>query len=95
MVAYLLWWLINLYVWVLIARAIISWVPMFAPGWHPKGFVLVLVETIYSLTDPPLRFMRRFIKPVRLGNVSLDLGFLVLFILLQILAQLVLVYLPV
>ncbi|MFD0864757.1 YggT family protein [Tessaracoccus lubricantis] len=87
--------MINLYVWVLIARAIISWVPMFAPGWHPKGFVLVLVETIYSLTDPPLRFMRRFIKPVRLGNVSLDLGFLVLFILLQILAQLVLVYLPV
>ncbi|MBB1483590.1 YggT family protein [Tessaracoccus sp. MC1865] len=93
-VAYILWWLINLYIWVLLARVILSWVPMFAPGWHPKGFVLVIVETIYSLTDPPVRFLRRWIKPVRLGNASLDLSVLVLFILLQIIGQLVLVYLP-
>ncbi|MDO5676551.1 MAG: YggT family protein [Propionibacteriaceae bacterium] len=92
MVALILWWLITLYVWVLLARVIISWIPMFAPGWEPKGILLVLVEFIYTLTDPPIKLLRRWIKPVRLGNASLDLSVLVLFILLQIVGQLVLTY---
>lgn len=94
MVAVVLWWLITLYVWVLLARVIVSWIPMFAPGWEPKGIVLVLVELIYTLTDPPVRFLRRWIKPVRLGNASLDLSVLVLFIGLQLLGRLVLMYVP-
>lgn len=94
MVAVVLWWLITLYVWVLLARVIVSWIPMFAPGWEPKGIVLVLVELIYTLTDPPVRFLRRWIKPVRLGNASLDLSVLVLFIVLQLLGRLVLMYVP-
>lgn len=65
---------------------------MFAPGWEPKGFALVVVEFIYTLTDPPIKFLRRWIKPVRLGNASLDLSVLVLFIGLQIVGQLVLTY---
>lgn len=94
MVAVVLWWLITLYVWVLLARVIVSWIPMFAPGWEPKGIVLVLVELIYTLTDAPVRFLRRWIKPVRLGNASLDLSVLVLFIGLQLLGRLVLMYVP-
>jgi YggT family protein len=47
--------------------------------------VLLLAELVYTLTDPPLRFLRRFIPPLRLGGVSLDLSFLVLIIVLQIL----------
>ncbi|WP_040284566.1 YggT family protein [Tessaracoccus massiliensis] len=94
MVAVVLWWLITLYVWVLLARVIVSWIPMFAPGWEPKGIVLVLVEFIYTLTDPPVRFLRRWIKPVQLGNASLDLSVLVLFIGLQLLGRLVLMYVP-
>lgn len=92
MVATVLWWLITLYIWLLLARVIVSWIPMFSPGWEPKGIMLVVVEFIYTLTDPPIRFLRRWIKPVRLGNASLDLSVLVLFILLQIVGQLVLTY---
>lgn len=92
MVATILWWLITLYVWVLLGRVIVSWIPMFARGWEPKGIMLVIVEFIYTLTDPPIKFLRRWIKPVRLGNASLDLSVLVLFILLQIVGQLVLTY---
>lgn len=90
MIAAILWWLITVYIWVLLARVIVSWVPMFAPGWEPRGIVLVLVEFVYTLTDPPITFLRRWIKPVRLGNASLDLSVLVLFILLQILGSLIL-----
>lgn len=89
MVRYILWWAISIYVWILLARVILSWVPMIAPRWQPKGIVLVLFEFIYTLTDPPVKFLRRWIKPVRMGQVSLDLSVLVLFFGLQILQSFV------
>jgi YggT family protein len=57
---------------------------MFARSWRPSGFILVLVEFIYSLTDPPLKFFRRFVPPLRIGSISLDLSFLIVIILIQI-----------
>jgi len=76
--------LLQLYLLVMIGRLVFDYVQMFASSWRPTGFVLVLVETIYSLTDPPLNFFRRFIPPVRIGSVSLDLSFLVVIILIQV-----------
>ncbi|MBJ7279114.1 MAG: YggT family protein [Candidatus Nanopelagicales bacterium] len=76
--------LLQLYLLVMIGRLVFDYVQMFARSWRPTGFVLVLVETIYSLTDPPLNFFRRFIPPVRIGSVSLDLSFLVVIILIQV-----------
>lgn len=80
MVGSILALLLNLYFFVLIGRLIFDWVQVFARDWRPKGPVLVLANGIYSLTDPPLRALRRVIPPLRLGGVSLDLGFLVLII---------------
>ena len=68
------------YLWVLIARMVLSWVPMLSPGWQPRGPVLVVAELIYSLTDPPLKALGRVIPPVRLGAVVLDVGFMVLWV---------------
>lgn len=68
----------------MIGRLVIDYVQIFSRSWSPSGGVLVLVEAIYSLTDPPLNFFRRFIPPLRLGAVSLDLSFIVVIILLQI-----------
>jgi len=70
--------IVNLYVLVLLIRVVFDWVQILARDWRPHGVVLVIAEVIYSLTDPPLRFLRRFIPPLRLGSVQLDLGFLVL-----------------
>ena len=85
MVSVTLWWVITIYVWLLLARIILSWVPMMAPGWEPKGFVLILLEGVYTLTDPPIKAISKFLPPVRLGNVSLDLSVLALLLVLQIL----------
>lgn len=68
---------LNLYFLVLIARLVFDWIQMFAREWRPRGIVLIVAEGVYSLTDPPLRAVRRVIPPIRLGSVSLDLGFLV------------------
>jgi len=76
--------LLQLYLFIMIGRLVFDYVQMFARSWQPKGFVLLLVETIYSLTDPPLNFFRRFIPSLRIGSVSLDMSFLVVIILIQI-----------
>ena len=76
---------LSIYILVLLGRLVLDYVFIFARSWTPKGPVLLLVEAIFSLTDPPLKFLRRFIPPLRLGAVSLDLSFLVLLLGVQIL----------
>jgi YggT family protein len=68
----------------LIARLVMDYVFLFARSYEPRGVVVVILEIVYSVTDPPLKFFRRFIPPLRLGGISLDLSFLVLFVLVQI-----------
>jgi YggT family protein len=64
----------------LIIRLVFDWVQMFAREWRPRGAALVAAHSVYSVTDPPLNVLRRLIPPLRLGGISLDLGFLLLFI---------------
>ena len=51
----LLFWIIgqalSLYVFVLLARVVIDLIQVFARDWRPTGFILVLAEIIYTLTD--------------------------------------------
>ncbi|MEY3407047.1 MAG: hypothetical protein RL038_108, partial [Actinomycetota bacterium] len=55
--------LIDLYIYVLIGRIIIDYVMMFSTSWRPRGLMLGVVDFVFSITDPPLRFLRRFIPP--------------------------------
>lgn len=82
-----LYYLLAIYLVILIGRMIFSWIQAFARSWRPTGIVLVIAETIFTLTDPPLKFLRRFIPPLRLGTVAMDLSFMVLFIVILILLQ--------
>jgi YggT family protein len=68
----------------LLARLVFDWVFLLARSWEPKGVVVVVLEATYSVTDPPLKALRRVIPPLRLGSISLDLAFLVLIIAVQI-----------
>ncbi|NHC12269.1 YggT family protein [Motilibacter deserti] len=81
--------LLTIYTFILIARLVLDYVQLFARSWRPRGVVLVVAEAIYSVTDPPLRALRQVIPPLRLGNVSLDLSFLVLIVFVQVLASVV------
>ncbi len=79
-------YLLELFLLVLIARLIFDWVMVFARDFRPRGVLAALLEVIYSVTDPPLRALRRVIPPLRLGSVAIDLGFIILFIAVQVLA---------
>ncbi len=67
-----------IYVIVLLLRLVFDWIQVFARDWRPRGATLLIAEATYTLTDPPLRLLRRLIPPLRLGGVQLDLGYLVL-----------------
>ena len=67
--------LLSLYVVVLFARVIIDFIPMFNREWRPQGAVLVLCEIVYTITDPPLKYLRRHLQPIRLGPIAIDLAF--------------------
>ncbi|MDR2931300.1 MAG: YggT family protein [Propionibacteriaceae bacterium] len=88
-IGWTLLWVLTIYEWILIARAVFSWIQVINPRWTPKGVVLVIAETIYTVTDPPLKWLRKLIKPLRLGNIQLDMAFLVLFLVILVCVQVV------
>lgn len=85
-IATVLW----LYFVVLLARFVIDLIQMLSRTWQPSGFMLVVAEFIFTLTDPPLKLLRRLIPPLKIGSITLDLSFIVLIIALQIAIQLAL-----
>ncbi len=84
-VAAVLYYVLTVFLVLLFLRLIFEYVFLLARGFRPTGFVAMLLELIYSLTDPPLKALRRIVPPLRIGGVSLDLAFLLLFILVTIL----------
>ena len=61
-------------------RFIVDWVQVFARSWTPHGILLVILEVVYSVTDPPIKALRRVIPPIRIGNFALDLSFLIVLV---------------
>lgn len=84
MITYILAMILWLYMVVLIGRVVFDWIQFFARDWKPRGIVLVVAEAIYTVTDPPLRALRRVIPPVRIGSMRLDVAFLILFLAVSI-----------
>jgi len=79
-------WLFILFLWI---RFVFDWVQVFARSWSPGGVILVLLEVVYSVTDPPIKALRRFIPPLRIGNFALDLSFILVLVAAYILLQVV------
>ena len=71
-------WLFIALLWV---RFVFDWVQVFARSWSPRGPLLVLLEMVYSITDPPIKTLGRIVKPIRIGNFALDLSFILVMIL--------------
>lgn len=63
---------------VLFTRMVVDYIRMFSRSWRPSGPVAMGVELVYTMTDPPLRMLRKIIPPIPLGGIKLDLGFMVL-----------------
>ncbi len=82
----LLYFVVLAFFLLLLVRLVLDWVQFFAREWRPRGVALIIAEVTYSVTDPPLRALRRFLPPpVGIGSVRLDLAFFVLILLCSVL----------
>ncbi|AXK44642.1 YggT family protein [Brachybacterium saurashtrense] len=81
LIAGILYLAVLIYLLLLLARLVLEWIQSYARDFRPSGPVLVLFEVVYTLTDPPVKGLRRLIPPLRLGAVSLDLSLMILLIL--------------
>ncbi|GIF21206.1 MULTISPECIES: YggT family protein [Paractinoplanes] len=86
----ILYLVVYLFVLVLLARFVLSAVLQYGRRWQPGRGASAALETVWSVTDPPLKALRRVIPPLRIGNVSLDLASIVLLVILFVLMELVL-----
>jgi YggT family protein len=84
--------MLLLYLLVLFARLILDYIPIFNREWRPKGAGLVAAEVVYTVTDPPVRFFRRIIPPLRIGSLSLDFGFSITILIVLILMNIVRIF---
>lgn len=76
---------LQLFIISLFARVILDYIRIFSPSWRPRGVVLAIAEAVYGITDPIMRFVRRFIPPLRIGPVAIDISFLLIFFVTEIL----------
>jgi len=84
-----LYYLLSLYLLLLVGRLIIDILQTYSRSWSPTGILVKVAELIFTATDPPLRLLRRYIRPVRLGSVALDLSYTLLFLLIIVLLSVV------
>ena len=79
--------LLFIFIALLWIRFVVDWVQVFARSWSPRGVLLVILEVVYSVTDPPIKALRRIIPPLRLGTFLLDLSFFLVMIIAYLLLQ--------
>jgi YggT family protein len=79
--------ILFIYIIVLLARLVLEYIPLFNREWRPRGVTLVLAEIVYTVTDPPIKLIRRIIPPLRIGGVAIDFGFaIVMFVCFMLLS---------
>ena len=80
---------LNIFLGLMLIRLVVDWVQVFARSWTPKGPVLFVLEIVYTITDPPIMFVRRFVPPLRLGAIAIDTSFLIVLLAVYLLQMLV------
>lgn len=70
-------------------RLILDWVRALRPEWRPAGLLLVVAEVCFTVTDPPVRLVRRVVKPIAVGGARLDFAWSIVLILALVLLYVV------
>ena len=86
-VGYIIELVLQIFILLLFVRLIVDWIQIFARSWSPHGPVLVVLEGVYTATDPPVKALRRLIPPLRLGGMAIDLSFVALLVICWILLK--------
>lgn len=88
-VATIIYVALFLFIMLMWVRFVLDLVRAFARQWRPRGLGLVLAEAVYTVTDPPIKVVRRVIPPLRLGGISLDFAWTIVLLVCLILLSIV------
>ena len=77
-IGFLIYYVLFFFWLLLAARIVVEMVRSFARQWRPAGPPAVALEVVFTVTDPPVKLLRRVIPVVRIGGVGLDLSIMVL-----------------
>ena len=80
---------LSIFILVMWVRLVIDFIVNFNRGWRPAGFGLVLAEIVFTITDPPIKLVRRFLPPVRFGGVALDFAWTIVMLVAIVLSYLI------
>jgi len=78
---------LYLFLLTLLTRFVFGAVLAYGRRWQPGRGAAAALEVVWSVTDPPLKALRRVIPPLRIGTVSLDLASIVLLVILLVLLR--------
>ena len=87
--ALLIYFALTIFIILMWIRLALDLVATYSRTWRPRGFLLVVAELVFSVTDPPVKFVRRFIKPVRFGGISIDFSWTIVVLVAIILSSIV------
>jgi YggT family protein len=89
LIGYLLGLALLLFELVLIVRVVLDWSVVLAgpPAWG--GFRSKAINIVTRVTEPVLAPVRRIVPPLRIGGMSFDLAFMLVFFAVIILRQVV------
>ena len=85
----ILYWALQLFVYAMFARFIVDLVMSVNRSWRPPAILMPVIDFAFTITDPPLKAVRRFVPPLRLGVVALDLAWTIVLIAALFLQRLV------
>ena len=85
----ILYYLLFIYWLLLLARLVVELVRTFAREWRPTGVTVVIIEVVFTATDPPIKALRRILPPIPLGPVRLDLSLMIVMIVVLVAMQIV------
>lgn len=77
-IGFVLYWVFQLFLFAMIVRFISDLVMAFNRSWRPNSLLLPIFDLAYTVTDPPLNYLRRYLKPIRFGGIGFDLAWTVL-----------------
>ncbi|WP_132991550.1 YggT family protein [Gordonia zhaorongruii] len=81
---WILYFVLFLYTLLLLGRLVVEMVQSFARRWRPTGPTVIVIEVVFTLTDPPVKLLRRLIPPLNLGSIRLDLSLMIVLIVVSI-----------
>lgn len=73
-----LYWAFQIFLFAMLLRFIADLIMSFNRSWRPNSFLLPVFDLAFTVTDPPLNFLRRYLKPIRFGGIAFDLAWTVL-----------------